>query len=299
MRNRARHSMTLAPALFAIGALACAGSAGQVAEAPPAGRFDSLLTAAYAQGWDSLAIGGRVAAFALALEGTPYVEKTLEGPGPEVCRIPADGFDCVTFMEASLNLARIAVPRPAGAAPPDAGDLRAAVTETRYRNGVLDGYVSRLHYTSEWILDNQARGILREVSAELGGEPLALKLDFMSTHPDAYPALKDHPERVERMAAIEREVNAHEIAYIPKARIAEAEAGLRTGDLIAVATSIQGLDYTHTGLIWRDPDGVARFVHASSVAGRVVIGPALHEYVNAGPKHFIGVTVARPLEPAR
>jgi hypothetical protein len=291
--------------LAACVSLACAAAppdppASSGADASPAalGVFDSLFNRAYAQRWDTLAIGERVGRFALALEGRPYADGTLEGPGPEVCRVTGTGFDCVTFMETCLALAQLTAPGSAALPRPTSADLIVAVTRTRYRGGVLDGYVSRLHYTSEWIADNAKRGVLDDVSAALGGIALPLEVGFMSSHPDAYPALRGLPERVERIREIEARIRALDIAFIPRERVAAIEPQLRTGDLVAIATSIAGLDYAHTGLIWRDSAGVARFVHASSAGGRVVVDRAPHEYLAGGPKHHTGITVARPREVA-
>lgn len=305
---RGRRGAPIVLALVAGLAVAACGAApgdrAPAAPAPPAVHasdstaafFDSLLAHAAAARWDTLAIGERIGRFALALEGRPYLDATLEGPGAEVCRITAAGFDCVTFMETCLALARITAAPPAGD-PPGFGDLARAVTFTRYRDGEIDGYTSRLHYTSDWILENARRGVLRDVTADLGGAPRAPGVGYMSAHPDRYAALEGDPQRVARMRAIEQGLNADTVYVLPKGEVAAVAPRLMTGDLIAIATSIDGLDYSHTGLIYRDPQGAARFLHASSKQRRVVLDAPLHEYLAAGPKSQIGVTVVRPLEP--
>lgn len=63
------------------------------------------------------------------------------------------GLDCVTFFENVLDMARIF-----RQGKYEFDDLLAAVTHTRYRGGKLDGYLSRLHYTADWIHDNVAKG---------------------------------------------------------------------------------------------------------------------------------------------
>lgn len=53
------------------------------------------------------------------------------------------------------------------------------------------GYVSRLHYFSDWIKDNEQKGIVHERTGELGlAVSQILNLDFMSTHSDNYHRLK-------------------------------------------------------------------------------------------------------------
>lgn len=260
--------------------------------------YGRLLARAAAARWDTLSIGERIGRFALALEGLPYLDGTLEGPGAEVCRVTGAGFDCVTFMETCLGLARITAP-PATDAAPGFSDLVEAVTLTRYRDGRIDGYTSRLHYTSEWILENERRGVLHDVTASLGGAPRSPGVGYMSAHPGRYPALKADSTRVQVMRGIERGVNARAVTVLPKGEVAAIEAQLQTGDLIAIATSIAGLDYSHTGLIYRDAQGAARFLHASSAKRRVVLDVPLHEYLAGGPASQTGITVLRPREVER
>lgn len=272
--------------------LACVAPIPEAAVSTPP-TVASLFDRANAAGWDTLAIGERVAAFGRAFEGTPYEERTLEGPGPEVCRVTTSGFDCVTFMEVSLGLARAARAgrRPTG------DDLREAVTFTRYRGGRVDGYASRLHYTSEWISDNVARGVFEDMTPSLGGVRLPAEVRFMSTHPASYPALVAEPALVDSMRRIEAAIRTLPRSYVPRERVAGIESRLRNGDLIAIATSVPGLDYAHTGMIVRDEAGRARFLHASSARGRVFADTTIAGYLARAPKSSIGISVMRPLEP--
>ena len=270
-----------------------------VPQGKPRHTIESLLARAHAQRWDTLAIGERIARFGLALEGTPYRDATLEGPGPEVCRITTDGFDCVTFMEMSLALGRVAGTNGAGlpSASPigSAPDVRDAVTFTRYRRGRLTDYTSRLHYTGEWITDNVTKGVVEDVTSSLGGETCPFRVGYMSAHPERYPALVANPAFVDSMRRIERAINQTRHTCLPKNRVAAIESQLRSGDLIAIATSIEGLDYAHTGMIVRDKAGRPRFLHASSKHGRVILDGTLSQYLLSAPKSMIGVTVLRPL----
>ena len=265
-----------------------------VQAAAPAPTLAGLLAAAHAQGWDTLAIGESVARFGRALEGAPYVEGTLEGPGPERCRVTTNGFDCVTFMEIALNLARTT--HTAGGREPTSGDVTSAITYTRYRGGRVDGYLSRLHYTSEWIADNIAKGVLEDVTPSLGGVRFPLEVDFMSTHPERYPALRDNLALVDSMRHIERRINSTLRTHVPRGRVAAIERKLRTGDLVAITTSIRGLDYAHTGLIVREGSR-ARLLHASSKSGRVMLDGPIGAYLARAPSSSIGITVLRPKPP--
>ena len=263
--------------------------AAQEARSGPA--LGSRIAAGHAQRWDTLAIGERVGRFGRSMEGIPYVAGTLEGPGPEACRVTTEGLDCVTFMELALNLARTT--RAADEREPAPEDVIDAVTFTRYRAGRLDGYLSRLHYTSEWIADNIAKGVLEDVTPSLGGVRFPLSVGYMSSHPEAYPALRANPALADSMRHIERRINATRRTHIPRDRVAAIERRLQTGDLVAISTSIQGLDYSHTGLIVRDGNG-ARLLHASSKAGRVLLDDRIGAYMIQAPRSSLGITVLRP-----
>lgn len=243
------------------------------------------------QNWDRKPIGELMGHLGLLLVGTPYVGGTLEGDGPEVCRIDMTGLDCVTFFENVLAMARCAKKGTTSFE-----DVVAEVRHTRYRDGVLTDYTSRLHYTAEWIADNVRKNVVTDVTPSLGGEPFPVNVSFMSEHPKYYAPLRDNEQMRLTMAAIEQKVNAIPRTWIPKADIARVEPMLRTGDIVAIATSKEGLDYAHTGMVYVKPEtGVAHLLHASSQKKKVVLDGPVHEYVNSVRSHS-GITVVRPTE---
>ncbi len=253
-------------------------------------RLQRIVTKANEQNWPDLPIGDLVARIGKEFQGIPYVGGTLEGAGPEQCRIDLDGLDCVTFFEVSLDIARML--KLGGASMEE---LREEITYTRYRGGVLTDYSSRLHYTAEWISDNVTKGVVSDITPELGGQPLSVDVHFMSQNPKFYDKLKNDPSMVKRMAGIEQVVNRIPRTYIPKDRISGIEGRLRSGDIVAVATSKDGLDYAHTGMILRT-EGEARFFHASTTKKKVVVDVTVSEYVKSVSSHT-GISVVRPLEP--
>jgi hypothetical protein len=255
--------------------------------------FASLLEKADELHWDRLPIGQIVGEAALRLLGTPYVGHTLEiSDTVETCVVNLDGLDCVTYFETCLGFARML--RKGRRTP---ADLVAEVTNTRYRGGRLDGYVSRLHYTSEWIADNDRRGNVANLSASLpGAARFEKQIHFMSTHPKSYRQLRANPALVSAIAQIEKRLTASEMWHVPREKVAAIEPRLQTGDIVGITTAIAGIDCSHTGLCLRDQAGDLRFLHASSSAKKVVLDTRLDEYVVQNPKN-LGVMIARPLEP--
>lgn len=229
--------------------------------------------------------------------GTPYEAFTLEeylraGGSPvrtEPLTLSLTRFDCVSLVESCLAVSRAAAEEGA----PSWDAFAREMERMRYRGGERRGYVSRLHYFSEWIRDNERRGLVRDLGEELGGVKDNRPLRFMTEHRESYPAL-EHPEVFRAIAEIERELDCCPRYVVPKARIPEVSDRIRTGDVLAFATGIEGLDVTHSAFAYRDGAGVLRVLHAPLSGGAVeVTGATLPEYV-AGIKRSTGILVARP-----
>lgn len=255
-------------------------------------RLAEIVADIHEQDLGKLPIGELVAKVGQMLIGTPYFGGVLdEDADRERCVIDLERLDCVTFYELSLDIARMVKRGRSTSA-----DLVNEVALTRYRGGKMDGYVSRLHYTTDWIRDNAARGIVRSITDDMpASQPITKPIDYMTKHPDKYRALAAHPEWVPLLQVHERRLLAAKPTYIPTDRAPEAELGLRTGDIVGITTSAEGLDCSHTGLILIQ-DGVPKLLHASSTAKRVVLGPQLSKYLADNPK-ATGYLAARPLEP--
>ncbi|HEX5581724.1 MAG TPA: N-acetylmuramoyl-L-alanine amidase-like domain-containing protein [Gemmatimonadaceae bacterium] len=232
--------------------------------------------------------------------GTPYVAGTLEeylraggsGAGEEPLTLSLTRFDCVTLVESCLAVARAARGAREGDGPSWARYAR-EMERMRYRDGARGDYASRLHYFSEWIADGERRGLLRDLGAELGGEVDARPLRFMTEHRESYPALAD--DRVlAAIAEVERRLDDAPRRVIPTARIADVADRIETGDVLAFATAIPGLDVTHAAFAHRGDDGVLRVLHAPLSGGTVEVTAAtLEEYV-ARIRRATGIMIARP-----
>ena len=256
--------------------------------------FERLLTLAHERAWSELEIGERIGAIGMALRQTPYVAATLElYEDREVCSVNLRGLDCWTFFESALAFARML---RRGGRTPEA--LLAEATFLRYRGGQLTDYASRLHYTSDWFFDNEHKGVVRLITRELpGAARFTKRVSFMSTHPEAYRQLKASPDLVRKIARVEAQINAREMEYVPKEKVAEAQPFLMTGDIVGITTTLAGLDCAHAGCCYRDEAGVLRFLHASTTQRAVVLDGELATYLARVSTHT-GIMVARPLEVA-
>ncbi|KEQ18145.1 hypothetical protein GZ78_11345 [Endozoicomonas numazuensis] len=91
----------------------------------------------------------------------------------------------------------------------------------RYRQGQVAGYASRLHYFSDWMVENEKRKQLNLVMEILGGTAQSSKVHFMSSNHQQFFKLQDNPENL--------------------------QAIFQTEQLIS---NISGLDVIHTGIAY-------------------------------------------------
>jgi hypothetical protein len=256
--------------------------------------FTRIMDKASAEKWKALPIGQLIGKIAMELKDTPYVGFTLEvSKDAERCVVNLTGLDCVTFFEDSLCMARI-IKR--GKHSPE--DLVKEVQLTRYRGGKMGDFTTRLHYTTDWFADNEAKGVVRILTPDLpGAEPFTQKVGIMTEHPENYRQLAAHPEWIDKIRAFEEKINARSLKYLPMEKLEAAEHLLQTGDIVGVTTSAEGIDIAHTGLCIKDDQGIVHFMDASSSRRnmKVTLEPQISKCLNWSPK-LTGVMFARPLE---
>lgn len=221
---------------------------------------------------------------------TPYVAHTLESGKEEKLVINLREMDCTTFAENVL-----AMTNTVRSKDPGFDRFIKEIERIRYRNGVRDGYLSRLHYFSDWIYDNHQKKIVRDMSRDIAHILYPNKTDFMSTHPQSYKVLGENPGLIDGLKAFEMEISERKAWFIPKKNLPEFEDQLTDGDIIAITTNIDGLDVVHVGMVIRAEGGKVRMLHASSREMKVVVTEeTLNEYLQ-GSKTATGIMVARPL----
>jgi hypothetical protein len=221
--------------------------------------------------------------------GTPYVAKTLEVGETESLVINLQGLDCTTYVE---NVLAFGIMLRKG--EKDLNTFAKTLESIRYKDGKLKGYPSRLHYFSEWIANNKSKGLIKDITADLGGNAMTKDINFMSTHRELYPFLSDEDNYLQ-IKASERYLNDVPIYVLAKDKIEAKEHLIQSGDIIALATSIDGLDVTHTGFAIRKENGRIHLLHASSSNEEVEISDLpLADYLN-GIRHNTGIMIARPL----
>lgn len=224
--------------------------------------------------------------------GTDYLAHSLETDGDEQLVINLRGVDCTTFVEFSLAISRCI---KKGTTSFD--DFLEEVQFIRYRDGVVDGYTSRLHYFSDWISNNVSKGVIEDETLRMGGMPIKFHLNFMSTHPESYKQLKENPELIPIIQIQEEEISLRDYYYIPEEEFKSKEEFINSGDIIAVTTTVEGLDIGHIGIAVRMDDGRIHLLHAPSPNTKVhITEQTLIDYLMKYKRHS-GVIVLRVLEP--
>lgn len=212
---------------------------------------------------------------ARSLEGTPYVASSIE-QSPEQLRVHLDRTDCILFVEAC-----VAFVMDARSPAPSFENYCECIRSLRYRGGRVEGYGSRIHYTSEWIAQAQARGLLREYTFECG-VPFRQDFNYMTLHPERYPAMDA------ASAALVENAQGNLQARNPYFKVPHEDISgvlplIQEGDIIAFTSRVPGLDIAHVAIACKGEDGRMHFIHASSKYKKVLLEPsALEDYPSDG-----------------
>lgn len=220
--------------------------------------------------------------------GTPYKSGTLEG-SPEALTVNLEEMDCTTFVETVVALALTVENHRCSWI-----DFLDMLETIRYRNGYADGYASRLHYISDWVITNTHRGYIKDVTDRIPQSDVQIKtLDFMSRNRSKYPALSDSAT-FEGIKNMEVGYRSHRFPYIKSARLSSKPIinALKGGDIVALTTKTNGLDVSHVGILVIEKDS-PHLLHASSKEGKVVIDKLpLTEYMRKAHQ-LTGIRVLR------
>jgi hypothetical protein len=203
--------------------------------------------------------GARIEAVSRQFLGLPY-SSTLIGSAqqPEVFVASLDRFDCVTYIETVVALARAS----------NAAQFAEFLRHLRYDHGRV-AWEKRNHYMTHWIRNNTHNGTVRQIGAHVPNREKTRVLNVV-------PGLPASSVRFE---------------CIPKQAIKRLAPELQTGDLIFFASTRKHLDVFHCGLLIRDGEHL-RMRHASR-SRKSVVEQELDEFLKNN--RMAGVMVVRPI----
>lgn len=230
--------------------------------------------------------------FARQLRGLPYVAHTLEVNKTEKLVINLRQLDCTTYVENVVAL-DMCVRQKAYTFKSFCDNL----CRLRYRGGSSPHYTKRLHYFTDWINDNTSMGFCHEIQSP--NPPFSkvqnVNVCYMSTNPSKYKMLRENKEYIPLIAETEKEINKKTYRYIPKAKVQNTSLLRKTvhdGDIIAITTTLKGLDIQHIGFAVWHKDGL-HLLNASSLHHKVVEESlTLYNYLK-GKKTMTGIRIVR------
>ena len=148
--------MRAAVPVLVAAALSLALATAPVASDPDPAALEALLASVRGQSFQ-----GRLLGLSERFLGTPYAHSPLgegEGPDPDP-RLRLDRVDCLTYVETVMALALSG----------SVEDVVHVLDSIRYRS--RPDYAGRNHLMeAEWLPSNAAKGLVRDVTVQLGGE---------------------------------------------------------------------------------------------------------------------------------
>ena len=227
----------------------------------PQRRVEQLLS----ETKDADTVASRIEVLSRHFVGYPYQANPLIGSAdtPEVFTASIDGFDCVTYIETVVALARAS----------NVDDFIEYLRQIRYEQGRIE-WERRNHYMTGWIRNNVSAGILTPVS--MPAIPTVSRERVLNV----IPGLASQRTRMKS---------------VPKRSVPRLEPYLQTGDLIFFVSTRKNLDVFHAGIIVRDGERIL-IRHASRSQGGVV-EQELGEFLKTN--RMAGVIVVRPQEVMR
>jgi hypothetical protein len=219
-------------------------------------RVEQLLS----QTKDDRAIGSRIEVLSRHFLGRPYQTNPLIGSADsaEVFTASIDRFDCVTYIETVVALARAAT----------VDGFIEWLRKIRYESGRIQ-WDRRNHYMTLWIRNNAREAIIRRVSM------IAVTTVSIERLLNVVPGLA--PKRIS-------------IRCVAKRAVSQCVGRLRSGDVISFVSTHKHLDVFHAGIIVRNGKRIL-MRHASRSQGAVV-EQELSEFLKAN--RMAGVIIVRP-----
>lgn len=236
--------------------------------------------------------GERLVAVSKLLTGIP-LQSPSDNDSIGTIYVNFHGLDRLGFVNNSLALMKAS-----GKQSPLFRDYINALESVSRRKGVDDGFVSQHFYGAEWVVDNVFRGNLEErTEYDNGGGFKTKTLDYISRHPEEFPALKDSVN-LEKIKTIELGFRSHRIPHLKKQSAGNktTHEQMKAGDIIIMLSPEPDRDIYDIGIIDMK-DGVPYMVHISTVDGVVTEDPyPINRLFKLENQHFYGYRWLRPVE---
>lgn len=220
---------------------------------------------------------------------TPYVPHVLDNSQYEQLIVNKQEVDCTTLVEYVLSESLSGSPLNT-----DSLSEEDFLTRIRYRNGIISGYPSRLHYASEWIQEGVKNNFLKDITSLHSADKMYVVLSYMSMHPNFYKQLQNSPENLAAIKQIEKDASGQVIRFLPKDKLPpQGLFWIKDGDIICFTVGIRGLDISHMGIAHYQNNQL-HLLHASYPHAKVLIDPLTVSEMLKKNKNWTGIRVLRP-----
>lgn len=237
-------------------------------------------------------LGERCVYVAKALAGSPY-QSPRDNDSIGTMVVDLHGFDRLGFVNNVLAIAMAS-----RKSVPAVRDYEDALESFSRRKGEDNGFPAQLIYGADWIVDNVYRGNLKELTEYLTGGGFKTKtLDYVTRHPDEYPALKN-PAVLDKVRMAEMGYRSHRIPHLKKQSAGNKSLHelMNDGDIIMMLSNDVDFDLYDVGFV-ELVDGVPHLIHVTHDTGLVTVDPyPLQRLFKLENQHFYGYRWLRPQE---
>ena len=201
--------------------------------------------------------------------------------------------NCVTFIEtvwAILRTKHWLAKHPKANSDEDLllANFIQYLDDFRYYNGLNCVWEDRITYFTDQLYQMQDAGLMQDIAAK-NGFLFDKKINYVTSNKKKFRGFTDW----ERIRLQEDKINAREKFYYPLHEYERYERVAKTGDIVALATNVPGLDVSHCGFISCDKEGL-KFSHASMLKKKVVFKEDFCDYLS-NRTTITGFFVFRPL----
>ena len=225
----------------------------------------------------------------------PYFAGKPYGTGGRGCPsnktlVNFDSYDCVTLVETwwALNYTLYEYKSRKQNHQDPFERFAQNLDKVRYFGGENCGIYDRIHYFTQAMQEMSRSGMMINV-AVANGDLYKKRINYLSKEQGG----EYTKEFLEKTKYLESMLSRTPVHYYPKEKVHLYCPMAKTGDIIAFASTVPGLDVSHCAILSRD-EGDLMITHASSLKEKVVFEEDLREYI-ASRTTVSGIFVYRPI----
>ncbi len=224
-------------------------------------------------------------------QGVPYGEGSYGLPARHAL-VNVTEMNCVTFVENFLAIAMTHEEfRHQERLPYDEVLFNRYIhylNKLRYYDGINRISDDRIHYFTDCMRLLCKEGVMEDIGKR-GGEPFTKRIHYISSNRNKFRGIQSW----EHLKGIESAMSNAERYYYPLDSALNYLPHARTGDIVGMTSTVDGLDVSHVGVI-SVVDGELRITHASSVAKQIVLEKPFIPYLKKYHRILTGFVVYRP-----